>query len=183
MQSNGDHVKELAQNVAASYDARVAFVRAIVEETHELLERFRRERERMATVLRESLAKSESLRKSDFNRMMEGILAVQHAREESVQAMLQRFQEDEERVAGRLRGLLDRGASIQLKDFKRTIVQIRTDQQQRTQETAAAVDERLALMRQEVGVMFEEFRGAREKLREDSGARVGASVIGGGSSA
>lgn len=177
MQSNGDHVKQLAQDVAASYDARVAFVRAIVEETHELLERFRSERERMAVTLRESLAKSESLRKSDFNRMMEEILAVQHAREESVQAMLQRFQEDEERVAGRLRGLLDRGADIQLKDFKRTIVQIRADQQQRTQETVVAVDERLGLMRQEVGAMFEEFKRERERMRDESGTRVETSAM------
>lgn len=178
--NHGDHARQLAQDVAASYEARVAFVRAVVEETHELLERFRSERERMAAVLRESLAKSESLRKSDFNRMMDGILTVQRAREEGVQAMLQRFREDEERVVERLRGLLARGAHIQLKDFTRTLAQIRADQQQRTQETVAGVDERLTLMRQEVGAICEEFKREREKMRaEQPPARRESLEVGG----
>lgn len=162
--SEGDRVRQLAEDIAASYEARAAFVQEVVGETHELLERFRAERERMAAALREHLATSESLRRKDFNRMMEEILAVQREREEGVNAMLQKFREEEEQVAKRLRGLLGRGAHIQVKDFKRTLVQIKTDQQQRTQETVTAVSERVSLMQLEVGKMLEEFKRERERM-------------------
>jgi uncharacterized protein YukE len=145
----------------------VAFVREVVQETHALLDRFRQERERMATELREMLAKSESLRRKDFNAMMGEILAAQQRREEGVKAMLQKFRGEEERVAEQFQQLLGRGGTLRLKDFKRTLVHLKAAQQRRSQDTAEAVHEQVSVMQEEVQGMLEAFKRERERMREE----------------
>ena len=164
-----NNLKSLAEDIIASYDTRVRVVEEIVEDTHKMLDGFRGKREEMSDNLREVLAKSESLRKKDFNVMMQDILLTQGRREESVKKMLADFREEETRVAERLRELLKRGEEIRLADFKKTLAKIRKDQVVREANTGAEVRAELATMQGEVYKMLEAFKKEREGAASEWG--------------
>jgi nucleoid DNA-binding protein len=157
-----DNLKNLAEEIIVSYDARVKMVGEIVEDTHKILDGFKEKRQEMSDNLREVLAKSESLRKKDFSAMMQDILLTQHRREENVKKMLADFREEEARVAERLRELLKKGEELRLADFKKTLVRIRQDQAGREANTGEQVRVELTTMQSEVYKMLEVFKKERE---------------------
>ena len=120
---------KIAKDIVASYEARLKVVQATVEDTKRLLEEFREKRERMSQELKEALSKHESLRKKDFDKMMEGILVAQSSREENVKQMLADFQEEEMAVVRNLREMLKGGEKLRLKDFKKTLTKIKEEQE------------------------------------------------------
>lgn len=157
-----DDLKNLAEGIIASYDARARFVKEIVEGTHELLDEFREKRQEMGGNLQEVLAKFKSLRKKDFNAMMQDVLLTQHKREENVKKIFADFREEEARVAERLRGLLKKGEEIRLVDFKKTLNHIRQDQAARDVDTGEQIRTELAGVQSEVYKMLETFKKERE---------------------
>ncbi|MCX6813517.1 MAG: hypothetical protein NTV77_03530 [Candidatus Azambacteria bacterium] len=157
-----NNLKNLAEDIIASYDARVRVVGEIVEDTHQILDGFKEKRQEMSNNLQGVLAKSESLRKKDFNAMMQDILLTQHKREENVKKMLADFREEEARVAEQLKELLKRGEKIRLADFKKTLGRIRKDQVAREANTGEQVRVELATMQSEVYKMLEVFKKERE---------------------
>ena len=162
-------LKDLAEDIIASYDARVKVVGEIVEDTHQMLDGFKEQRQEMSDNLREVLAKSESLRKKDFNAMMRDILLTQQKREENVKKMLADFREEEARVAEQLKELLKRGEKIRLADFKKTLVRIQHNQAEREAGTGEQVKAELATMQDEVYKMLEAFKKEREAAAAEWG--------------
>ncbi len=162
MRTKEKNLKTLAQNIVASHNTRMQVVNEIVEDTHKILDGFKEKRQGMSDNLREVLAKSESLRKKDFNAMMQDILLTQHKREENVKKMLADFREEEARVAEQLKELLKRGEKIRLADFKKTLGRIREDQVAREANTGEQVRAELATMQSEVYKMLETFKKERE---------------------
>jgi len=78
----------IVQNVFSSYEARIQSIESIFDATHQILKDFqepffdtKQERESINAQLREHLARNESLRKKDFDNMMQGILSIQDERE------------------------------------------------------------------------------------------------------
>lgn len=162
-------LKNLTNGIITSYDTRVKMVGRIVEDTHKTLDEFKEKREEMSENLREVLAKSESLRKKDFNAMMQDILLTQHIREENVKKMLADFREEETQVVTRLRDLLKQGKQLRLADFKETIAHIRRDQTARETKTGEQIRVELAAMQGEVHKMLEDFKKEREAAASEWG--------------
>jgi hypothetical protein len=156
--------KKIAEDIVHSYEARARIVGGIVDDTQDLLKSFRERREEMSKGLREVLAKSENLRKKDFNRMMEDILKTQAEREDNVKQMLADFRQEEEMVSGRFRKLLMRGEKIRLRDFKKIVSQIRQDQDERQKKVKDKTFSELSTMQNEVGIMLAQFKEEREKM-------------------
>lgn len=157
-------LKDLAKDIAISYDARVKVVGEIVEDTHKMLGEFKERRENMSEELREILAKSESLRKKDFNRMMADIVLRQNEREAEVKKMLEDFRKEEEMVAEKLRNLLKKGEEIRLKDFKKMMLDIKQDQERKAKETGASIGEQFQKMQEEVHAMLGNFKKERQSV-------------------
>jgi chromosome segregation ATPase len=87
-----EEMKGVVDSIINSYEDRIAFVEEInqevekmLEDFHQNLEKEREERERINNQLRETLARNESLRRKDFDRMMGGILSSRKKREEEVE--------------------------------------------------------------------------------------------------
>jgi len=158
-----DH-KNLAKEIVASYETRVRVIKDIIQDTHKMLESFKKKREQMSKQLRKTLSKSESLRKTDFNKMMADILATQLKREKNVKQMLTDFQKEEEEVAARLRKLLEKGENIRIKDFKNMLAKIKQEQQKQEQATSLGVGDQLERMQAEVHGMLAAFKQEREKI-------------------
>ena len=121
----------------------------------------------MSQELKEALAKHGSLRKKDFDKMMEGILITQRGREENVKQMLADFQEQEMTVVKNLRKMLKKGEKLRLKDFKKTLAKIREEQEIRQKETPNRISEELTRMQSEVREMLENFKREREKVASE----------------
>ena len=96
----------LAREVIASYEARVSSVEQIIEATHEMLEAFRSQREAMRMQLRETLARAASLRRRDFDAMMQAILASQEKRQERVKEAMRGYLREHKATAQALKEAL-----------------------------------------------------------------------------
>ena len=156
---------KIAKNIVASYEARIKIVEQIAEDTKKLLEEFRHKREKMSQELKEALAGHESLRKKDFDKMMGEILMAQSKREENVKQMLSDFQEQEMTIVKNLREMLkEKGEKLRLKDFKKTLVKIKKEQENQQKETTDQVGTELTRMQLEVKEMLENFKRERQKV-------------------
>lgn len=158
------NLKDIANDIIVSYEARLRVVGGIVNDTHNMMDGFRGKREAMAKELQEILAKCESLRKKDFNRMMADIVARQNEREKQVKEMLENFRREEEMVAERLKELLAKGEEIRIKDFKKMMVDIRQEQEKRVKQTGESITGQLQDMRGEVHIMLDNFKKERQSV-------------------
>jgi hypothetical protein len=93
----------LARELTATFEARVASVEQIIEATHEMLEAFRSQREAMRNRLREALAQRASLRRRDFDAMMQGIVARQEACERAIRDTMRDYLREQRVLAAVLK--------------------------------------------------------------------------------
>ena len=156
----------LARKIVSSYEARVSSVVQIVEATQEMLETFRHEREAMRTQLRETLARAASLRKRDFDGMIQGVLTRLDAREEVIKQTLRAHLEAQQALASTLRENL----SAHLQEPPASAV--RTDADRVT--SVEAVLGEIMTGRQEhersVKALLVEYRGEQEQIVSAFGA-------------
>ena len=164
MSSEKKNLGDLARDIVASYDARVKVVGEIVEDTRKMMDGFQGKREDMSRELKERLAKSESLRKKDFDGMMADIILKQNEREDQVRKMLADFRREEEMMAEKLRNLLQKGGDIRIRDFKEMMAEIKREQDKRVKETSASVANELQNMRAEVYKMLDNFKTERQSV-------------------
>ena len=158
------NLKDLAGDIIASYETRVKVVGGIIDDTHKMIDDFKEKRETMAEELQEVLAKCESLRKKDFDRMMADIVSRQNERENQVKEMLENFRKEEETVAEKLKKLLTKGEEIRIKDFKKMMADIRQEQVIRAKQTGESITGQLQDMRQEVHTMLDNFKTERQSV-------------------
>ena len=158
------NMKDIADDIIVSYETRVKVVGGIIDDTHKMMDDFKEKRETMAEELQEVLAKCESLRKKDFDRMMADIVSRQNEREKQVREMLEDFRKEEETVAEKLKNLLNKGEEIRIKDFKKMMVDIKLEQERRAKQTGESVTGQLQDMRQEVHTMLDNFKKERQSV-------------------
>jgi len=101
-------MQKIILEIIESYEKRINAVSDIIESAHLLVERFREKRIVMLEELQRNLAHSESLRKTDFDRIMSVIQLRHKERETEVKMMLQNFIEAHKRMAEELRTQFDR---------------------------------------------------------------------------
>ena len=114
----GENLKDLANSIIDSYEMRVKTVNGLMEQAYCFLMRFHGELEEMIIQLKENLAKSESLRKKDFDRMMSGITARRNSREEEAEKVFESFQKKEREMIGRLRNVIESGGRSNPEDME-----------------------------------------------------------------
>lgn len=170
MEITKDKNSELRNTVGVildSYKARVRVAESIVEDTNNILSAFANKREAMGGMLKGALAKVASLRKKDFDKMMEEIIERQVQKEEYVKQVLGDFIEGERNVVNRLERLLGKGNGIQVKDFKNILCKIKQDQEDRVKETSNLVSEGLLKMQNEASVTLASFQKLREGVTSE----------------
>ena len=98
-------MRNLTQEIADSFDARVGRVKALKHETAEMLKGFQRDLRQKATDLKRFLSAAEASRKRDFQAMHQGIRTRQEERNGEVAGMLGRFRRENEAAAGHWRSM------------------------------------------------------------------------------
>lgn len=98
-------MRDLTQEIADSFDARVARVAALRQETRAMLQRFQHDLKQKAADLKRFLSNAEASRMRDFQPMHRGIMARQEDRNRDVAGMLGGFRRDHQAAASHWRSL------------------------------------------------------------------------------
>jgi hypothetical protein len=114
----GERLKALANSVIDSYEMRVRTVNGLMEQAYAFLRSFELELEEMIGRLRDNLARGESLRKADFDRMMADLTEKRLSRQLTAEAVLSRFQREEMEMIDRLRTIIVSGGHSSLNDME-----------------------------------------------------------------
>jgi len=154
----GENLKALAYSIIDSYEMRMKTVNGLMEQSYDFLRSFQTELEDMIIRLRDNLAKGESLRKKDFDRMMADLTERRLSREKEAEDVFSRFQEEEMAMVDRLRKVITSGGRSRLEDME----VIREDILNRQKERETGIIEVL----KRIQVEQEEMKVALKKLLE-----------------
>lgn len=131
-------MKDMILEIIDSYERRILIVNEIIEGSQELIDNYRSQRESMSEELRDNLARAQSLRRKDFDRMMNHISDHHNEREGEVREMLRRYVKEHQQMVISLRSLLSdgqkNGASAEnegLKKLRGTFEKIKKEQAER----------------------------------------------------
>ncbi len=136
-----EDMKRVAEEIVSSYQSRISTVAAIIDDTHHLLEDYKNKRNEMSSQLKETLAKGESLRKKDFDNMMQDVLFHQDEREKHVKELLKTFFEEQKEVAEIIKKSLTGAEKIRIDDFKKMLQDIQARQKVRENEVSVMLKE------------------------------------------
>lgn len=123
MTSKHTQAEELTAEIVDFYDAIVEKVAALRLETQQTMTKIKKEQQEQASQLQQNLAQGESLRKADFQKLMNEVIEQRKVRETEVMAMLAQFQQEEQIIAEGLKKLFSDGRQVRLRDFKRFIAE------------------------------------------------------------
>ncbi|MEW6215796.1 MAG: hypothetical protein AB1478_11460, partial [Nitrospirota bacterium] len=93
-------------------------VTSLMREVNQRVKNYHIQQEQLTNRLKEMLAKTECLRKKDFDIMMAGIRSQQREREKEVSQMVEDFCKEEEEIVAKLREILTIKNLSTLEDFK-----------------------------------------------------------------
>lgn len=156
--------RETVDGLLAAADARLEVIRAVIADTDRTLVEFRKRREELATAVREVLAKTSSLRRADFDRLLSTVLAHHERRELEVERTLATFRNEEEAIAGRFRRLLTRSGGVRVKEFKRMIRDMHKEQDEGLRVASGEVEEKFQRLGNELQALLKELQVQREQL-------------------
>jgi len=139
-----EQMRNVAQDLIASYDDRVDEIGAIIENAYQVLEDFKDKRAKLSHELKETLATRHSLRKKDFDRIMNGILLSQEEREKEIKQSLKNFIGEQKKEARELKDALAKG------------------EVERIKKTQIGIEKGIA----EIKVLLENFGAQQERLTE-----------------
>ena len=114
----GEELRALANSIIDSYEVRVSTVNTLMAQANNILKGFQIELEEMIFLLRDNLAKSESLRKKDFEHMIKDIIECRMLREQEAEQSFKLFQEEEGEMIARLRDIILNGNSSSPNDIE-----------------------------------------------------------------
>ena len=102
----GEELRALANSIIDSYEVRVNTVNTLMAQANNILKGFQIELEEMVVCLRNNLARSESLRKKDFEYMIKDVIERRRQREQEAEQSFKLFQEEEEEMIALLRDII-----------------------------------------------------------------------------
>jgi len=160
----GNDLRTLANSIIDSYEMRVKTVGALMNQANQLLRSFQIEIEDMMAGLRDNLAKAESLRKKDFDRMMSSVTERRRRTEEEAEENLKRFQVEEEEMISRLRNIVLSRNRSSLDDIKAIREDIMKRQKEREKKIIKAL-KRFQIEQEELRIALKKLLSKGEELR------------------
>lgn len=114
-------IREITTGLVTSYDERICAVGEIIEKSLAMLEQYRQAEQVVQSQLRETLARVESLRKKDFDRLMAPILECQEKKEQEIKRFLTLFLKGQRELAGQLKRMIQAGILSKVPDLEKAI--------------------------------------------------------------
>lgn len=156
------------REILDSYEKRVDSVGALMRQAIEIVKNSQRQQEEKAGELRNILAKTECLRKKDFDRMMEEMWGQRRKREKEIHHTLESFLRKEKEIIDELRRkLVEAGRPMKMDDF--TVLKERILNRQREGEKKiSAILKSFHLEQEELGTALRKLlsKGERVKIKD-----------------
>lgn len=99
-------LKNIVETLISSYESRIDSVSSIPDNAYLMLADFqnsildtKKEREKVNSELRDTLAKNGNLRKKDFDRMMQSVVSPQDRKEKKIRGLLTGYFNDQKKIA------------------------------------------------------------------------------------
>jgi len=118
MMEDSKELCKIVEGIVGSYELKVNTVTCLMRQVYKKIENYHTAQELMANRLKDTLAKSECLRKKDFDALMAGILTQQKVREKEVRQIVEDFCKEEEETVAKLKDILTIKSPSTLQDFK-----------------------------------------------------------------
>jgi len=160
----GEDLRALANSIIDSYEMRVSTVNGLMDQAYHFLKSFQMELEDMIVRLRDNLAKAESLRKKDFDRMISDVIERRNQTEQEAKQGLKLFQEQEEEMIGRLRKIVLGGSNSTLQDMEAIKEDISRRQKEREKNIIKAL-KRLQIEQEELRVALKNLLAKAETVK------------------
>lgn len=155
MHPMAEETKTIFTDIISPYETSIQHMESLFDMTHQLLKGFqntfldeRQEREINISELRESLAQNTSLRRKDFDHLMEGIFAAQEEKEGKVRNLLNSYLNEQKEMACTLRDnlikakeALTRGEAERIREFHGMLKEIFARHDERKKEVALRLKE------------------------------------------
>ncbi|MFH1691773.1 MAG: hypothetical protein ABIC68_04305 [Candidatus Omnitrophota bacterium] len=146
---------KVVENVVSSYEAKIDNINSFFETTRLIVSEFqdplfdtKQERDQINGRLQDLLARNEHLRRTDFNRMMQGILASQVEKEKEIRNLVNSFLNEQKETVILLRDnfikikeALAKGEGVKIKESQRAMVDILAQQDKRRLEVSLKLKE------------------------------------------
>jgi chromosome segregation ATPase len=170
--------ENILENMISSYEVRIQSVEAFFEATGQIFQDFqesllntRQEREKINNRLKENLARNESLRKKDFDRMMNIVFLYQEQSEQEIRKLSKEYLGEQTKLAQQLReGLrnfkdaLTQGQTEKVKELQTLIKEILARQDESKIEVTSKLKE-FQQGQQQTSKMLKDLLAKGEKLR------------------
>jgi len=149
--ADSSNVQHAVEEIIYSYEERLQSISIIIDNTQTVLGEFQesisntnQEKETLKIQLRDTLARNESLRKKDFDVMMNAILISQDDREREVRSLLNNYLMEQREVArqlkenlGSFKDALNKNNIGRIKEFHGMLQDILKKQEERKTEVTA----------------------------------------------
>ena len=132
-------MREILEKAIDSYKLQVKTITGLINQVIQLLKDFHLEQEELLVELRNLLAQATSLRKRDFDKMIEDIRSHRRLREAEVTQIVENFLREEEAMIAELRSFLNSGQLPTVADFMITKENLLTPQKAREREISTAL--------------------------------------------
>ena len=128
------NMKKIAEEVLRFYESSIDEVSTMVNSTNQILGEFRNERNTTNNTLKYSLAKEKSLRKKDFDSILNEIIPFHDKKEENIKATLNDFLSEQKKTAEMIKQRISSNEKIRLEEFREMINEIQTNREDRVNE-------------------------------------------------
>jgi hypothetical protein len=169
-------VRDVVEDIISSYEERIQSIGSIFDNTNVILDEYQElvsntktERENLKASLRDVLSKNDSLRKKDFDNMMNNILFLQDEREHEVKSLLNGYLNEQREMAkalkeslGMFRDTLGKDNIRRVRNFQEMLKKIIIEQDKRKNE----IDEKLKAFQEEQSELSTSLKELLSKGRE-----------------
>jgi len=159
-----ENLKTLANSILDSYEKRVKTVNVLMEQSYHFFKEYQLELDEMMEQLKDNLARVESLRKRDFDRMMKDITERQRSQEDGAEEVFDHFKDEETEMIGRLRKIIISGNRSNLEDVEAIREDILKRQKER-ENSIIRVIKRFRVEQRELGIALKRLLSKGEYVR------------------
>ncbi|MCK4375531.1 MAG: hypothetical protein KAX19_09385 [Candidatus Brocadiae bacterium] len=132
-------LRSLATSIIDAYQVRVRTISGMMKEAYDLIQSYQQDVGEALAALRDNMAKGQSLRHCDFDKIISALNETRARRRQQVSEQLDAFAAEEEQMIRRLRRIVAHGKASDLADLRKIQEDILTRQKTRERQVIGAL--------------------------------------------
>ena len=134
-----EDLRVVAESIIDGYETRVKTISGMMRQAYQLMLSYQQDVEDALSLLRDNMAKGQSLRRTDFDKIMSDVADVRARRQQQTSQRLDAFAAEEEDMVARLRRIVASGKGSDLTDLRKIQEDILTRQRRRERDVISVL--------------------------------------------